>query len=242
MLIRLQKILSAALPLSRRAAEAAIAAGRVTVNGAAAKLGDRADTQTDLVALDGAAVCFSDAAAHTYIMLKKPKGIVTTAGDDRGRKTVLDLLPGTRRLFPVGRLDMNSEGLLLLTDDGELAYRLTHPRFAVTKTYRVETSPEAPGKSADFAEKLRQPVVLLEGVEVTAKDVRQVRDFVFDVTIGEGRNRQVRKMCAAAGLRVNRLVRTREGSLSLGDLPSGQWRDLTENELQTLLKEVDLAT
>ncbi|MDR0812638.1 MAG: rRNA pseudouridine synthase [Oscillospiraceae bacterium] len=240
MQMRLQKILSSALPLSRRAAETAIAAGRVTVNGAVAALGSSADAQTDVITLDGAAVDLPDGRAHTYIMLNKPKGVITSAGDDRGRTTVLDLVPDGRRLFPVGRLDMNSEGLLLLTDDGELTYRLTHPKFAVTKTYRVETSPESPGKSADFAERLRLPALLPDGAEVQAKDVRQVRDFVFDVTIGEGRNRQVRKMCAAAGLRVRRLTRIREGSLLLGSLPPGQWRELAENEIQILCKEVDL--
>ena len=225
---RLQKLLSAAGVCSRRQAEAYIQAGRVTVNGRTARLGGKADPDRDRVEVDG--VPLSAGKRRTYIMLNKPRGYVTTLADERGRKTVAQLVSGCpARVWPVGRLDMDSEGLLLLTDDGALTQRLTHPSHQVEKEYQVWV-----GGDIDRALPiLRAPVT--EGGEVlTADRVERTGERTLTVVIHQGKNRQVRRMCAAAGLTVERLRRVREGAVRLGGLKVGQWRPLTAAELAAL--------
>ena len=229
---RLQKILSAAGVTSRRGAEQYLLAGRVTVNGHPAALGDKADPERDDIRVDGNSL--THGAARTYLMLNKPRGYVTTLSDEKGRKTVADLVKGCpARVWPVGRLDLDSEGLLLLTDDGELTYRLIHPSHEVEKEYRVWVTGDA-GKALPI---LRGPITL-DGVPLRPARVellgREKGESVFSVTIHEGKNRQVRRMCALAGLTVRRLRRVREGALRLGDLPVGRWRLLTEEERHQL--------
>ena len=225
---RLQKILSAAGIASRRKAEEMIQAGRVRVNGNTAKLGDTADRREDVIEVDGKVL--RKEPEKRYLMLNKPRGYVTTLSDEQGRKTVAELVAdcGTR-VYPVGRLDLNSEGLLLLTNDGDFANRLMHPRHEVTKTYLVYVTDYRPG-----AEDLLRRPIELDGRPIREPKVRllQVKDRVasFEVTIHEGRNRQVRRMCEAAGLRVTRLRRVAEGKLQLGNLALGKWRELTEEE------------
>lgn len=230
---RLQKIISSAGLASRRAAEELIRAGRVTVNGETARLGMSADPGKDTVCLDGRAV--RPAREHTYIMLNKPRGYVTTMSDERGRKTVFGLVADAgARVLPVGRLDIASEGLLLMTDDGELINRLTHPSHGVEKTYETTVS------GADMASALPvlRSAMVIDGRKINPAKVELARDGgkrkLLRITISQGINRQVRKMCAAAGLRVHRLRRVSEGPLSLGSLAPGQWRRLTESEIEQL--------
>lgn len=231
---RLQKLISAAGLASRRAAETLINQGRVTVNGQVASLGESADPEQDVICVDGIPLQFTQ--RHTYILLHKPVGYVTTCKDEQGRRTVMDLVADLGvRVFPVGRLDLNSEGLLLLTDDGDLANRLMHPSFRVEKTYRVDV--EGLDSSQEILEQLRQPVTLDDGDVVQALEIKSPRRNQLEITIGEGKNRQVRRMCQAVGLRVRRLCRIREGSLVLGDLPKGKWRHLTARELEQLRQE-----
>lgn len=236
---RLQKLLSAAGVCSRRRAEEYIAAGRVTVNGKTAGLGDRADPLRDTVALDGRALTMP--AASTVLMLYKPRGVVTTLSDEKGRRTVADLLKGIDvRVWPVGRLDMDSEGLLLLTDDGALTNALIHPRHEIQKEYLVWVV----GFSDGAAERLARPMTL-DGQKLRPAMVRVVNRTgeraLLSVTIHEGKNRQIRRMCAACGLAVTRLKRVREGSLRLDrDLRPGQWRPLTDGELTALRRETFL--
>lgn len=225
---RLQKLLSAAGICSRRRAEEYILAGRVTVNGRPAALGDKADPDRDRIEVDGAPL--PAPAAHTYIMLHKPRGYVTTLSDEKGRRTAAQLVADCpARVWPVGRLDMDSEGLLLLTDDGALTQRLTHPSHGVEKEYRVWVSGDIP----------RALPILSAPVEdggdvLTADRVERTGKNTLTVVIHQGKNRQVRRMCAAAGLRVDRLLRVREGSLTLGDLRPGRWRLLTAEERESL--------
>lgn len=232
---RLQKIISAAGVCSRRQAEEFLRAGRVSVNGTAASLGDRADPDADRITLDGRPVVLPE--GRRYLMLHKPRGVVTTLSDERGRPTVAGLVSGCGgRVYPVGRLDMDSEGLLLLTDDGAFAQRLAHPGHRMEKEYRVTVT----GALKGCRERLEALAALEDGTpiapaRVTVAERREGR-LVLSVTIHQGLNRQVRRMCALAGLRVERLVRVREGSLTLGDLPRGQWRFLTEEERQALLR------
>ncbi len=232
---RLQKILSACGIASRRAAEQMIRDGRVTVNARVAELGDCADPDTDTIALDGKPL--PPCAAHRYIMLHKPRGYVTTLSDEKGRKTVAELVADCgQRVYPVGRLDMDSEGLLLLTSDGEFANRMMHPKHEIDKLYRTTVD----GFSPDAAERLKQPITL-DGYTIRPPLVRIVsaRDgrAVLEIVIHEGRNRQVRRMCDAAGMRVLRLKRIGEGTLRLGTLPCGKWRDLTAAEVAALKGE-----
>ena len=225
---RLQKLLSAAGVCSRRRAEEYILAGRVTVNGQPAGLGDKADPGRDQLEVDG--VPLPTAGEHTYIMLNKPRGYVTTLSDEKGRKTVAQLTADCpARVWPVGRLDMDSEGLLLLTDDGALTHRLTHPSHEVEKEYRVRVSGDI-GRALPI---LSAPVVD-NGEELTADRVEQTGPHTLTVVIHQGKNRQVRRMCAAAGLKVERLCRVREGSLLLEGLAPGRWRFLTEDETRAL--------
>jgi len=232
---RLQKLISSAGLASRRAAEGMINAGRVTVNGETASLGMSADPDTDTVCLDGKVL--RPVEKHTYIMLNKPRGYVTTMSDERGRKTVAELVSDAGvRVYPVGRLDISSEGLLLMTDDGELANRLAHPAHEVEKTYEVTVS----GADMDTALKVLRSALVIDGKRIRPAKAELVEDRgekrLLRITISQGINRQVRKMCAAAGLRVHRLRRVSEGPLSLGGLTPGHWRPLTENEIIQLKK------
>ena len=215
---RLQKILSARGVASRRAAEGYLSAGRVMVNGRTARVGDKADPERDEIRVDGRLL--AGPARRTYVMLNKPRGYVTTLSDERGRKTVAELVTGCgARVWPVGRLDLDSEGLLLLTDDGALTQRLIHPSHEVEKEYHVRVE----GDVAAALPVLRGPMEL-DGIPLHPARVEE---------LGPG-NRQVRRMCAAAGLRVRRLKRVREGALRLGTLPPGKWRRLTAEELRLL--------
>lgn len=225
---RLQKLLSAAGVCSRRQAEAYIQAGRVTVNGETAQLGGKADLDRDRVEVDG--VPLSVPKGHTYIMLNKPRGYVTTLSDEKGRKTVAQLTADCpARVWPVGRLDMDSEGLLLLTDDGELTHRLTHPSHEVEKEYRVWVRGDV-----ERALPILTAPVFDDGEELTADRVERTGERTLTVVIHQGKNRQVRRMCAAAGLKVERLRRVREGKLRLGGLEPGKWRSLTAAEIALL--------
>lgn len=233
---RLQKLISSAGLASRRAAEELIKQGRVEVNGETASLGMSADPELDDIRVNGKRLRISG--TRVYIMLNKPRGYVTTLSDEKGRKTVAELVKGAgRRLYPVGRLDLNSEGLLIMTDGGEAANALMHPSHEVGKTYRVTVSGREPEAAVRELEALRE----VEGEPIRPAQVSLAGEtgegkYMLDVTIHEGRNRQVRKMCAAAGLEVRRLVRIAEGELSLGGLQTGKWRHLTSEELDWLLK------
>ena len=227
---RLQKILSARGIASRRKAEELIKVGKVEVNGETASLGDTADPETDVITLEGRPL--PEQGHYIYILLNKPRGFVTTLSDEQGRKNAAQLVADCGvRVYPVGRLDMESQGLLLFTNDGEFANRLMHPKGEVEKTYRVVCVGYAPGAE----EKLSQPITL-DGYTIRRPKVKLLKvtgdKAEFLVTIHEGRNRQVRRMCQAAGMAVRRLTRIQEGSLSLGDLPSGKWRYLTDFEVQ----------
>jgi 23S rRNA pseudouridine2605 synthase len=229
---RLQKILARAGLGSRRAAEALIAAGRVRVNGAVATLGDRADPETDRIEVDGAVVGVRPGLVH--YLLNKPAGVVTTASDPQGRPTVVGLVPAEPRVFPVGRLDADTEGLLLLTNDGELAHRLTHPSFGIDKEYLAEVDGR-PTRGA--LRRLREGVDLEDGRTAPAK-VSVVGDRLLRITIHEGRNRQVRRMCDAVGHPVRRLVRVRVGPIADRRLAPGAWRALEQDEVRALERAV----
>lgn len=225
---RLQKILSARGVASRRGAEKLIEEGRVTVNGAVAVLGQTADIELDEILLDGKPL--PAGSQPVYIMLHKPRGYVTTLSDEKGRKTAAELVKDCgERVYPVGRLDMDSEGLLLFTNDGEFANALMHPKHEVEKTYLTW----AEGFSEEAVARLKKPIEL-DGYRIRAPKVRVVKPGLLEITIHEGRNRQVRRMCEAAGMKVTRLKRVREGNLSLGDLPLGKWRYLTFDEVNHL--------
>ena len=227
---RLQKLLSACGLASRRTVEQWIEAGRVTVNGTKARLGDKADLDRDRIEVDGRPV--RPGGDRLYLMLNKPRGYVTTLSDEKGRKTVAELVSGCgRRVWPVGRLDLDSEGLLLLTDDGALTHALLHPSHEVEKEYRVWVEGDV-----DAALPVLRGPMELDGYALRPAQVTPVGEGVLSVVIHEGRNRQVRRMCAAAGLRVRRLQRVREGELCLGALPVGAWRHLTGEELCLLRK------
>lgn len=232
---RLQKILSARGVASRRTAEKIIEAGRVTCNGRICAVGDCADPEVDDIRLDGMPLPEGD--GFIYILLHKPRGYVTTLSDEKGRKDVSLLVRDCGcRVYPVGRLDMDSEGLLLLTNDGEFANRMMHPKNEVNKVYLVTVS----SYSDDKLQLLRKPVVL-DGYRIRAPLVDVVEKngerAVLSVTIHEGRNRQVRRMCAIAGMNVRRLKRVCEGSIQLGDLPPGKWRYLNPEEIAELRME-----
>ena len=227
---RLQKLISGAGLASRRAAEEMIKAGRVKVNGETAVLGMSADPDTDTVTVDGKRLRQPE--TRVYIMLNKPRGYVTTLSDEKGRKTVAELVKGVgRRLYPVGRLDLNSEGLLIMTDDGEAANALMHPAHEVEKVYSVTVRGRVTQRQVAAMEALRA----IDGMEIRPAKVKLLSsDDEFTrlrFTIHEGRNRQVRRMCESVNLVVTRLVRTSEGELKLGKLPSGRWRLLTGDEV-----------
>lgn len=225
---RLQKFLArAGAAPSRRKAEGLITAGRVLVNGEPAELGARV-AAGDEVRLDGRVVRPRE--GHLDLALHKPAGVVTTASDDRGRPTVLDLVPAADGLHPVGRLDLESEGLLLLTTDGELTLRLTHPRYGHEKEYRVWCEE---GSVDDAALRALEAGVRLDDGPARAVRARRLAGGCL-LVLEEGRNRQVRRMLAAVGYRVVRLLRTRIAGLALGDLPAGEWRRLDDRDLERL--------
>ena len=211
--------------------EELIAAGRVLVNGEPAELGRRVDVDCDEVVVDGVPVGVRP--GLVYYLLNKPAGVVSTASDPQGRPTVVNLVPSEPRVYPVGRLDAATEGLLLLTNDGELAHRLTHPSFGIEKEYlaHVEGEPRP-----DALRRLRDGVELEDGLTAPAQ-VSQVEPGVLRITIHEGRNRQVRRMAEAVGHPVRRLVRTRIGSLRGRGLEPGQWRELSQAEIRALERE-----
>ncbi len=229
--IRLQKYFTDCGILSRRAAEAEIRAGTVLVNGTPASLGDKIDPTQDLVEWNGKRIVPSPQKQRIYLMLNKPKGYVTTSHDEKGRKTVLDLVKtvGTR-VYPVGRLDMDSEGLLLLTNDGQFADLLTHPRHKIPKIYRVTLDPP-PSESQRSA--LAKPMTL-DGYRLQPIGVRKISETELELRLHEGRNRQIRRMCASVGLQVTKLRRIAIGKVQLKDLPNGAWRYLTAREVAYL--------
>lgn len=229
---RLQKLLSSAGVCSRRASEQYILAGRVTINGRPAVLGQRADPERDDIRVDGAPL--NPTPRPVYLMLNKPRGYVTTLSDEQGRPTVAQLVADAgARVYPVGRLDLDSEGLLLMTNDGALTQRLLHPSHEISKTYHVWVY----GPVSGAAEKLAA-IQDLRGEPIRPAQVRVLRQgektAEYAITIHEGKNRQIRRMCARCDLKVKRLRRVREHTLELGDLPAGQWRYLTEEEVASL--------
>ena len=224
---RLQKLISASGLTSRRGAEDWITAGRVTVNGQVAALGDKADLAHDQVLVDGRPLPQKQTDRRTYLMLNKPRGYVSTLSDEKGRRTVAQLVSGCGcRVWPVGRLDMDSEGLLLLTDDGELTHRLTHPSHRVEKEYVVKVR----GDAAQALSLLRAPMVI-DGEDMETDRVELTGKNTLTMVIHQGKNRQIRRMCAAAGLDVLRLKRVREGGLRLHDLQAGCWKLLTNEDI-----------
>lgn len=239
--IRLQKIFTDAGIMSRRAAEKEIADGKVTVNGSVAALGDKADAENDIIIYNGKQIGGAVKRHHTYIMLNKPMGYVTTMKDEKGRKNVTELTSDAgERLYPIGRLDMYSEGLLLMTNDGELTNKLTHPSHSVGKVYLVKVKGDV---GAEAAAALSSPMEL-DGYSLRPVGVRLIdsgkkdRDgsvySVLEITLYEGRNRQIRRMCEKCSLTVMRLKRIRIGEVSLDRLPVGKWRYLTDEETEYL--------
>lgn len=229
---RLQKLIASAGLCARRTAEDWIAAGRVCVNGAVASLGDRADLETDTVTVDGAPLPGKPGAV--YLMLNKPRGYVTTLSDEYGRRTAAELVADCGvRVYPVGRLDRDSEGLLLFTNDGELAQRLLHPRHQVDKVYLVTVRGDIRGA----AERL-MAITELDGEPIAPAQARELSrregQALLRVTIHQGKNRQIRRMCAGLGLHVEKLQRVEEDGLRLDDLPIGKWRYLTAQEIQRI--------
>ena len=229
---RLQKILSARGVASRRKAEEMIGKGIVTVNGAVAALGDSADPETDEILVEGKHLPARQ--RFVYILLHKPRGYVTTLSDEKGRPNAAQLVADCGvRVYPVGRLDMDSEGLLLFTNDGDFANALMHPKHEVKKTYDTWVTGYVPGSELRLSKSIE-----LDGYTIRPPKVKRIwaegTKAKFQITIHEGRNRQVRRMCEAAGMTVTRLKRIKEGNLSLGDLPLGKWRYLTGDEVAAM--------
>ena len=234
--IRLQKFLADAGLMSRRSAEDEIERGNVSVNGHVASVGTKIDPRADVVAYKGKRVRY-EKKQYTYIMLNKPRGYLSSTTDDRGRKCVTDLLDGVdARVYPVGRLDMISEGMILLTDDGELKNRLTHPSHSIPKVYRVKVAGEV---TDEMYEILTSPLEI-DGYQIKPVDViisgKDETGTVLKMTLYEGRNRQIRKMCEIAGLTVKRLSRVSIGKIKLDGLPVGKWRYLNDEEVEYLYK------
>ena len=226
--MRLDKYLAETAQCTRSEAKTLLSRGRVTVNGAVCKKGDTQLREGDSVAVDGAPLAYQQ---FVYLMLNKPRGYVCTLSDEKGRKTVAELVRDCgARVYPVGRLDLDSEGLLLLTNDGEWMQHLLHPRYEVNKVYEVSVAGEVRGAAEALAS-----MTQLDGEPIRPAQVRVLRQgrdtAVLSITIHEGKNRQIRRMCATAGLHVKRLKRVQEHALKLGALPVGVWRDLTEQEL-----------
>ena len=232
---RIQKILSARGLASRRRAEEWIQGGRVSCNGVVCRLGDVADPDVDTITVDGKVIPAPE--TYVYIMLNKPRGYVTTLSDEKGRKNAAQLVADcARRVYPVGRLDMDSDGLLIFTNDGAFANRLMHPSHQIDKVYKVLVD----GFTQEKLSLLKRPIAL-DGRKISTPDVVLLSESdnkkaCLQITIHEGRNRQVRRMCAAAGMKVRRLTRIAEGDLLLGDLETGKWRYLTADELNLLGK------
>ena len=234
--IRLQKYMADAGIMSRRAAEEEIKNGNVSVNGHVAELGTKIDPRNDVVAYRGKRIRY-EKKEYTYIMMNKPRGYLCSTTDDRGRKCVTDLLDGvSARVYPVGRLDLVSEGILLLTDDGELKNRLTHPKHTIGKVYRVKIA----GKISDEQMEILSSELVIDGYKIQPVDVvvsgEDETGTVLKMTLFEGRNRQIRKMCEAANLTVKRLSRISIGNLKLDGLPVGKWRYLEKHEVDYLYK------
>ncbi len=233
--IRLQKIISESGYCSRRKAEELIAAKKVKVNGRPVTLGDKADPKKDIITVNDERIYIEKKKKYSYIMLNKPRGYVTTMEDEMGRRCVTELLSGvSERVYPVGRLDRNSEGLLLFTNDGDFANSIMHPSKHISKTYRVTVRPDITDD---------QLVMLTEGVVIDGKKTlpatinvltKETGRVVLQMVIREGRNRQIRKMCEAVGLEVARLKRTGVGPLKLGMLKPGTWRELSAEELRAI--------
>ena len=235
MIERIQKIIASRGITSRRKAEEMISAGRVTCNGRVCLLGESADPDVDTILLDGKPL--PSGGEYTYIVLHKPRGYVTTLSDEKWRKDITLLISDCKqRVYPVGRLDMDSEGLLILTNDGEFANKLMHPKHEIDKTYRVYVK----DFSQEKLEKLRQPVTLdgytIKKPSVEFISVDEQANAILKVIIHEGRNRQVRRMCDIAGMPVKRLIRIAEGAVKLGKLPLGKWRYLTAEEVESLTR------
>ncbi len=233
---RIQKIMAEQGLCSRRAAEQIINEGRVKLNGHPVKVGDKMDPNQDILTVDGQRIIYNKKQQMYYIMLYKPRGYVTTASDELGRKTVLDLVKDVpARIYPVGRLDKDSEGLLLMTNDGAFAQAMTHPSGEISKLYRVTVRPRA---TEQQVVKLTQGVVLDDGTKTLPAIVNVVVDepgrTVMEMTLREGKNREIRRMCEAVGLEVVRLKRNAEGVVKLGMLQPGEYRDLTKQELSGL--------
>lgn len=233
---RIQKVMAEQGLCSRRAAEQIILEGRVKVNGHPARLGDKMDVNRDSLMIDGERIRLVKKQEYHYLMLHKPRGFVTTTSDERGRKTVMDLLADYPvRVFPVGRLDKDSEGLLLLTNDGDFANLMMHPSHGVSKLYQVTVHPRA-DESQVVA--LSEGVTLEDGTVTQPAVVNVVVDepgrTVLEMTIKEGKNRQIRRMCEAVGLEVARLRRSAMGAVKLGMLQPGQYRELTKSEVAAL--------
>jgi 23S rRNA pseudouridine2605 synthase len=232
---RLQKVLAARGWGSRRVCEEMIESGRVRVNGETAVLGRRVDVERDVVEVDGAPVGIRP--DLVYYLLNKPAGVVSTAKDTHDRETVVDLVPAEPRVYPVGRLDAETEGLLLLTNDGELTFRLTHPKFGVEKEYVAQVESDGRPVSREALAALRKGVDIGEGVTSPA-EVGELQPGVLRIVIHEGRNRQVRRMCETVGYPVVRLVRTRIGPLVDKSLRPGEWRSLNLDEVRSLIEAV----
>ena len=231
----MQKLIAAAGLCSRRTAEEWIVAGRVRVNGETAMLGARAEPERDEILVDGAPL--RPAGRKVYLMLNKPRGYVTTLSDERGRPTAAELVADCgERVYPVGRLDLDSEGLLLFTNDGAWMQRILHPSHEIEKTYHVTVA----GAVENAAWRLAA-VREIDGESIAPAKVRELRrggeTAELAVTIHEGKNRQIRRMCAAVGLYVKRLRRVKEHTLTLGNLPEGRWRELTADEVRAFEEE-----
>ncbi len=233
--IRLQKYISDCGIMSRRAAEAEIAAGKVKVNGRTAEIGQKIDPEKDKVEIGGKPLRMQRKSTYTYVLLNKPRGYLSSVSDDRGRKCVTELVSDIKlRLYPVGRLDMDSDGLLLMTNDGDLTNRLTHPRHEIPKIYRVKVKP-APSKEQMAT---LSSALVIDGYKIQPAEVEILtsdeESAILLMKLYEGRNRQIRKMCEAAALNVLWLTRIAIGELELGKLGRGKWRYLTEEEVAYL--------
>ena len=234
--IRLQKFIADAGLMSRRAAEEEIRQGNISINGHVAEIGMKINPRRDVVTYRGKRIAY-EKKEYTYILMNKPRGYLSSTSDDRGRKCVTDLLTGAQaRVYPVGRLDLLSEGMLLLTDDGELKNRLTHPKTSLPKVYRVKVFPAV---SDEQIERLSSPMVI-DGYEIKPVTVTLTESdesgSVLKMTLLEGRNRQIRKMCETVELTVKRLSRISIGNLKLNNLPVGKWRYLSKEEVEYLYK------
>lgn len=235
--VKLQKYFSDCAIMSRRAAEEEIKKGKVTVNGTVAYLGLRIDPENDIIIYKGRKI-LPPKREKTYILLNKPRGTVTTLSDEKGRPTVISLLHGLNiRVYPVGRLDFDSDGLLLLTDDGELTNRLTHPKHQIPKIYHVTVKGEV---NAEQLKKLSSELVI-DGYKILPVETEIIKkepsSTTLKMTLFEGRNRQIRKMCALCELSITSLTRVSLGNITLGNLPKGKWRYLSQEEIEYLKRE-----